>query len=297
MKHLQILFIAVSSLVSGTAFAQSDSLSNKFEFSEISLQFGNLNVNYQRLSLNTALQFAPQSAILNNLNGYLQSFFWGYNYNSNFTMAGYLGFKLPKKKHHSLAPTVRMGLLYNRSDLLTNSFRRNSVISTDSLRNSDGVVNRYIQNIHTETVNTSYSNDQLYFDLNLTYAINAKGRFSMFMGVGLGTGLIFNTSTTVTYLNVNSFQEFSPSRTFSYNAEVIDSREEIFRNGAGISGLAYFPIGFDFRIGKRNEAWRKAHVFVELRPGGLFQAFPEANYTLLRSTVASQFGFRFDLRQ
>lgn len=297
MKHLKTLVIVLGFLVPAAAFAESDSLSRRFEYSDFSLQFGNLNTDIQRLNFNTALQFAPQSAILNNLNGYQQSYFFGpYGYNPNFTIAGHMGFKLPKKKHHALAPTLRMGLLFNKSDALSNAFRRSTIISTDSLRNSDGVVNRYIQNIHSETVNTRYSNDQLYLDVNLTYAINANGRFSMFMGVGLGTGLIFNTSTTITYLNVSSFQEFSTSRTFSYNAEVIDNREEIYRNGAGFSGLAYLPIGIDFRIGKRNEAWRKAHVFVELRPGALFQAFPEANYRLLRSTVGSQFGFRFDLR-
>jgi len=297
MKHLQILFIVLGSLVSGTAFAQSDSLSNKFKFSEFSLQFGNLNADFQSLNLKDAMQFAPQSAILNNLTGFQQRRYW-YFYNPSFSIAGHMGFKLPKKKQHDLGPTLRIGLLFNRSDIFYNAYSKSNIISTDSLTNSNGAVTRYLQNVDEETVETRYSNDQLYLDMNLTYAINEKGRFSMFMGVGLGAGIMLNTNTSVTYSKVNSTREISTVSNYNaaYNFTQVDYREENYRNNAGFAALAYFPIGFDFRIGKRNEAWRKAHAFLELRPGAQLQIIPEANYTLLRSTIATQFGFRFDLR-
>jgi hypothetical protein len=297
MRHLQILFIALGSLVSGAAFSQSDSLSNKFEFSEFSLQFGNLNADFQPLNLKDAFQFAPQSAILNNLTGFQQRRYW-YFYNPSFSIAAHMGFKLPKKKQHDLAPTLRIGLLFNRSDIFYNAYSKSNIISTDSLTNSNGAVTRYLQNVDEETVETRYSNDQLYLDMNLTYAINDKGRFSMFMGVGLGAGIMLNTNTSVTYSKVNSTREFSTISNYNtaYNFTQVDYREENYSNNAGFAALAYFPIGFDFRIGKQNEAWRKAHAFLELRPGAQLQIIPEANYTLLRSTVASQFGFRFDLR-
>ena len=92
-------------------------------------------------------------------------------------------------------------------------------------------------------------------------------------------------------------RETSPNRSSgtSYNYDVVAFQEETFRNQAGFAALAYFPLGFDFRIGKRKTAWHKAHAFFELRPGVVLQVVPEANFTLLRSTTASQFGFRFDL--
>jgi hypothetical protein len=120
----------------------------------------------------------------------------------------------------------------------------------------------------------------------------------MFMGVGLGAGIMLNTNTSVTYSKVNSTREISTVSNYNaaYNFTQIDYREENYSNNAGFAALAYFPIGFDFRIGKRNEAWRKAHAFLELRHGAQLQIIPEANYTILRSTVATLFGFRFDLR-
>ena len=297
MKHLLILFVALGSLFSAPAYSQSDSVSNRLEFSEFSLQFGNLNADYQQLNLNHVLQLAPQSTLLNNLTGFQQRRSW-YFYNPNFSMAAHMGFKLPKKKQHDLAPTLRIGLLFNRSDFFYNAYTKSNVLSTDSLTNSNGVVNRYIQNLEEETIESRYTNDQLYLDVNLTYAINANGRFSMFMGAGLATGIMLNTNTSIAYDKTTSTREYSTvsNSSSAYNFELVDYRIENYRNKPGFVALAYLPLGFDFRIGKRNEAWQKAHAFVEFRPGAQFQIIPEANYTLLRSTVASQFGFRFDLR-
>lgn len=297
MKHHLILLFAIASLSSVDSYAQSDSSSNKLEFSEFSLQFGNLNADFQQLDLNDVLQLAPQSALLNNLAGFQQRRSW-YFFNPNFSIAGHMGFKLPKKKQHALGPTLRIGLLFNRSDIFYNSYTKSNVLSTDSLTNNNGAVTRYIQNIEEETIETRYSNDQLYLDVNLTYAINEKGRFSMFMGAGLATGIMLNSSTLISYDRVSSTREYSTvsSSGSAYNFDQVDYRVENYRNKPGFVALAYLPLGFDFRIGKRNEAWRKAHAFFELRPGAQLQIIPEANYSLLRSTVATQFGFRFDLR-
>lgn len=297
MKQLTLLLLAFGVLLSSTVLAQTDSLSKKFEYSEISIQFGNLSAEQGRLSTATALQLAPQSIFLNTLTGYQQSVFYNY-YSPSFTLGGHIGFTLPKKSHHSLRPTLRFGLLYNKSDILSAQYSRLTAVTVDSLTNSDGLVTQYIQDANQETVDARYSSDQLFLDANLTYAINAQGRFSMYMGVGLGGGVLFNAQTTVSYLNTSFTQTISPvtfngsSRNFVTEA----SQEETFRNRAGFAALAYFPLGFNFRIGKRNEAWRKAHAFFEFRPGVLLQVMPEANLNLLRSTMGSQFGFRFDLR-
>jgi len=297
MKQLTFLLLAFDVILSSTVLAQTDSLSKKFEYSEISIQFGNLSAEQGRLSTATALQLAPQSIFLNTLTGYQQSVFYNY-YSPSFTLGGHIGFTLPKKSHHSLRPTLRVGLLYNKSDILSADFSRSSAVTVDSLTNSDGVVTKYIQDVNDESIESRYSNDQLYLDANLTYAINPNGRFSMYMGFGLGAGLLFNSQTTVLYRNTTFTRETSPNRSSgtNYNYDVVALQEETFRNQAGFAALAYFPLGFDFRIGKRNEAWRKAHAFFEFRPGILLQVMPEANLNLLRSTMGSQFGFRFDLR-
>ncbi len=297
MKYHLLLLATLGICFSAPAYSQPDSTSNKLEFSEISLQFGNLNTDIHPLNLNVATQLAPQAMLLNNLNGFQQVRFW-YFYNPGFSIAGHMGFKLPKKAQHDLGPTLRIGLMFNRSDILFNSYSKSTILSTDSLTNSNGAVTRYIQNVDEENIETRYSNDQLFLDMNLTYAINEKGRFSMFMGAGLGAGIMLNTNTTVTYSKVNSTREVSTISNYNaaYNFTQVDYREENYSNQPSFAALAYLPIGFDFRIGKRNEAWRKAHAFLEFRPGAHLQIIPEANYTLLRSTVASQFGFRFELR-
>ena len=296
MKQLPFLLVVFVLALSTAALAQTDSLSKKFEYSEISIQFGNLNSGQERLNTTTALQLAPESIFLNTLTGYQQSVFYNY-YSPSFTLGGHIGFTLPKKSHHSLRPTLRFGLLYNKSDILSADFSRFSAVTIDSLTNSNGLVTKYIQNVNEESIESRYSNDQLYLDANLTYAINSEGRFSLFMGFGLGAGFLFNSHTTVRYRNTTFTRETSPNRSSgtSYNYDVVAFQEETFRNQAGFAALTYFPLGFDFRIAKRKTAWHKAHAFFELRPGVVLQVVPEANFTLLRSTTASQFGFRFDL--
>lgn len=298
MKLLPFLIVAFGVVFSSAALAQTDSLSKKFEFSEITIQFGNLNTSQVRLSAHTAKQLAPQSSFLNStFTGYQQNEFYS-NYGPSFSFGGHMGFKLPKKSNHSLRPTLRMGLLYNKSDILWNNFAKLNAVTVDSLTNGSGVVTKYIQNVNEETIEARYTNDQLWLDANLTYAINSNGYFSMFMGAGLGAGLMFNAQTTVSYRNTTFTRETSSNRSSgtNYNYDFVAFEEETFKNQAGFTAMAYFPLGFDFRLGKKDEAWRLAHVFFELRPGVMLQTIPEVNLNLLRTTLVTQFGFRFDLR-
>jgi|GEM_PF-2333956 len=296
MKKWKFTLMGLSLFLASATYGQTDSMANKAHFSDIYVLFGNFGGQAIGVSYNTALQLAPQSVRLANPLGY-QATDWNYDNNQTFTFVGQIGIKLPKKRFHTLAPTLRLGLMYNQGTVLANAISKRTRVRTDSLTNSQGAVVRYVDRVNRETIVTNYQIDELYADANLTYSINQRGRFSMFLGIGVGIGAFFNSNTDVVYTNTAYTSEYALNDRFETNTNFSteEYEQENFRNDPGFAAMAYLPVGLDFKLGKKNEAWQKAHVFVEFRPGVQIRQFPEANYTVFGQFVAGHLGFRIQI--
>ena len=134
--------------------------------------------------------------------------------------------------------------------------------------------------------------------LLLIFSTNSKARWSLYTGFGASLGVSINAKTDI-YYSKNKFSE-----TMFQNGNLIyentrndgdEYETETFRNKTNIGLSAYVPLGIDFRIGKKNEFWKRAHLYYELRPGLNMTTIPELR-TIINPGIQYGLGFRFSIK-
>ena len=300
MKTL-ILLIFISIFTRNLLFSQTEKPlpSKTSRITDFYIQPGTFSQRLNNGTLNDFKLLAPDSKFLQtNFSDFRKS---GYNDiygNSMLSIA--VGLKLGKRENNlsNSNTTLRLGINYLTGYSLTNSYYKTDRKRYDTLTSSQTNQQIFVDSVTSTSYTMDYSYNQLRLDGSLIFSTNSKARWSLYTGFGASLGVSINAKTDI-YYSKNKFSE-----TMFQNGNLIyentrndgdEYETETFRNKTNIGLSAYVPLGIDFRIGKKNEFWKRAHLYYELRPGLNMTTIPELR-TIINPGIQYGLGFRFSIK-
>ncbi|WP_159038376.1 hypothetical protein [Brumimicrobium mesophilum] len=263
---------------------------------DIYISTGTINNRVARGTYDDFKALAPQSDLLNQGEfNFSQS--GGYSYNGNSTIAIMLGLKFSdkEKSNYKLNPVLRLGFNYSNGTNLSTGGYKETREPFDTLISSQTGQATYIDSVFTENYGANYSTDQLSIVGSLIFSTDPEARWSLYSGIGIAAGISLNSNTHI-YYSTDRYQEtlFDNSNGSGYGNSYGSSTEtehETITNKTSFGGMAYIPLGIDFRIANRSEFWKRVHVFYEIKPGLGFTSIPELN-TIVNTNFQQGFGLR-----
>lgn len=199
-----------------------------------------------------------------------------------------------EKSEYKSNPKLRVGLSYVNGNSLNNYYNTTDRKPYDTLTSSQTGSTILIDSVNSKSYYMDYNFEQIRLDASLIFSTNQKSRWSVYTGFGISAGLSLNSNSNISYyeskgIETNDQRIGIPSLN---NNNFQNSERETFRNKINFGIMAYVPIGIDFRIAKKNEFWKRAHLFYELRPGINFTSIPELR-TIGSASLQSGFGVKF----
>lgn len=182
----------------------------------------------------------------------------------------------PFQRADHRGPELRVGFL-SANDLVARArYERTTTITYDTLVSTITSERYPVDSV----LDSAYDIEHRYRMVGLQTSLlwRTKGRFSLYGGVGVGVGLMYDAITQVRY---------SLSASVSGPADLQDgedaiAEEEAFQNGLGSWFQWHIPLGLDYRMHRTHELWSRVHLFYELAPQMIFAQRPD-----LRSTVGT----------
>ncbi len=249
---------------------------------------GSLN-EFKNLALGSKL-------LLTNFDEYLNSSYTTISGNSVFSIA--VGLKLNSKENNLSNTTLKLGINYLTGYGLTNNYNKTDRKRYDTLTSSQTNQQTFVDSVTNTSYNVSYSYNQLRLDGSLIFSTNSQARWSLYTGLGANLGVSIDANTEISYNKYSVKETVFPNGNTSLENYKFDRENyttETFRNKTNIGLSAYVPLGIDFRIGKKNEFWKRAHLYYELRPGLNMTTIPELR-TIINPSIQYGLGFRFSIK-
>ena len=150
-----------------------------------------------------------------------------------------------------------------------------------------------------ESYDMNYETDQVALEASLIYRTNPQARWSVYGGIGMTAGLSINANTSIDYwksrgVSMNGNEPGYYPYPIYYSSQGT-GLSETFRNKSSFAQSFFFPLGVDFRIARKNDFWKRLHLFYEMRPGLLFTFIPETR-TVTEAFFQSTFGLRVEIK-
>lgn len=296
--HLIPFILACFSYLSASAQG-STSAGGKFQISDLYVQGGVFSERNSIGSQTEFMELAPGSNLLaQNYAGftpYSGSYTTGSSYLS--VQLG-MNFRNPQTGNLRKNPQLRLGLTYHQTSPLMGGFYSWEQKPWDTLVSTQTGQQYYVDSVTSRDANFWYSGKQIKADASLLFRTNPARRWSLFAGLGLAAGFTFNAKTTIEYSTHRRTQAYYNPRSFiyfPYDPSDSESQTEEFSNRPSwvFSGSA--PMGFDFRIGKKQAFWQKMHLFYELRPSFNLFGVPDLS-TLSNLSLQQGIGLRVELK-
>ncbi len=166
--------------------------------------------------------------------------------------------------------TCRLGASYGTSSLI-NYYTHNSTHKIyDTLKSSTPANTMYLDSVRTINTGANYTSNELRISISSIFRTNADARWSLFAGVGVNCGISLSaTTTTYAYSSLTKELVDVIGNHYEVSRQGIDNNSvvrESFKNKTNFSFASYIPMGIDFRMGKKREFWKHAHLFYEMRP-------------------------------
>jgi hypothetical protein len=281
MKTSNIISVVISLTVCFSVFGQENppTTLKRISVKGFYVQSGFFIEQNTNATLTDFKTLAPQSILLNkNMTDFSQSYGFSVTGNSMFSVLLGLQFSDKQKTTYKKNPLVRLGISYFSGTTLTGGSYKSMRKPFDTLTSAQSGQITFIDSVTSKSYNMNYSSKQLRFDGSVIFRTRPEARWSLFTGIGITAGISFNATTNIDYSTfVGTETRNSNNNAFSsYNySNSGDSKTEIFRNKNSIGASTYIPLGIDFRIGRKSEFWKQAHLFYELRPSINVTSIPE----------------------
>jgi hypothetical protein len=277
MKKLLLFFLVFYSV---TAMSQDSSRYRRINPMQISLTKGIFAHQNYHHTLGEIRKLAPGSQLLKND---LQNFSNPY-YNSLEPLVAYslsLGFRLRTRDGKSLAsnPVIRAGFTYISQLGTYQQYVDKTESPYDTLVSQQTGQEYYVDSITEKRYYAEYFSDILLLEMSAIWRTKAQKRWAFFGGVGIGAGLSLNANTEIAYTR-RAWLQTSSKEDFSYPNYTNNNQEfelESFRNKTSSFYTVFFPLGIEWRLGKKNEFLRNVYLFYELRPGLSLLNIPETS--------------------
>jgi hypothetical protein len=185
---------------------------------------------------------------------------------------------------------LRFGISHNRVNVASQSYSMSTVTTVDSDTLSNGEI-FYTDSIALSSYRYNWNSDILHLNIGWIVRTDPRRWVNLYTGFGVFAGLGFNGIITATqeryshrstYGNVNSNYSYESD----FENEII--AQEQFRAPSFTSIGAYVPIGFNVRLGRRNDFLKHLTVFGEYNGAVQFLA-PKGTDSKIR-TVSSMYG-------
>jgi hypothetical protein len=213
-------------------------------------------------------KLAPRSALL-------QNNFSGYDADRGFTVLGSsffsfnagLNFADKQRNYYRPDPQLRIGFSMMTGNGLTGGLHDKVKKPLDTIVSPTGqLIPR--DSVSSTHYSMDYTTKQFRVDASLIFRTNRMKRFSLYAGLGANFGFALGAYTDITYINSKYIEEEHPANGHGSGTPYPrkDSTvTEHFNNKKGMGFCFYIPAGIDFRLGRRRDFWKKAHLFSESR--------------------------------
>lgn len=182
----------------------------------------------------------------------------------------------PFQRSDQRGPELRAGFLSANDLVAAARYERTTTTTYDTLVSAITGERYPVDSV----LDSSYDIEHRYRMVGLQASLlwRTKGRFSLYGGIGLGVGLVYDAVTQVRYsLSASVSGPVVPS-----DGEDAIMVEELFQNGTGSWFQWHIPLGLDYRTHRTHELWSRVHLYYEIAPQMLFAQRPG-----LRSTVGT----------
>jgi hypothetical protein len=159
-----------------------------------------------------------------------------------------------------------IGQVYNyKTQLLSRTYI--DTITSSATGNTFAV---YRDSMYSESSSATHTNRYATLDFSYVFRLNPEKTLSLYGGLGLGLGLIYNATTTVSetrqnYVTQNYYFTQPPSGQMHYGTNQ-ESYERVIRNKPGFGMDIFIPLGINLRLGKDADVWKHISLFTEIRP-------------------------------
>ena len=185
---------------------------------------------------------------------------------------------------------LRIGIAHSNMNVSSQQYRMRSVTMIDSDTLSNGEI-FYTDSVASSAYNYSWNSDILHLNAGWIVRTDPKRWVNLYTGFGLFGGIGFNGIITATHEHSsyhNTYNTMSPGYSYDSNYESQVLVEERFRAPSFTSLGAYIPIGFNIRLGRRNDFMKHLTLYGEYN-GAVQLLLPQGTDSKIR-TVSSMYG-------
>jgi hypothetical protein len=176
-----------------------------------------------------------------------------------------INFANKHRNYYTPNPQLRIGLALFSQTSLQASFSRQDRKPCDTVVNPQTNQVSYIDSVVDQHLHMEYGSRQLRLDVSLIYRTNRSRRFTLYAGAGITAGFALSAYTAFDYTVRRWTVERNVEGVYGDSIARTEQHEE-FDAGQGWGAAIYFPLGVDFRVGRRREGLKRIHLFNELRP-------------------------------
>lgn len=240
------------------------------------LMWGNRSSNYKATGVNENIetlsggivQFNPsQSHAYANPHG---------NYGTMRILMGGITLEMPSQSKSGNVHQFRAGFTYNGlnhmgqvSNYSTQLISR-TYIDTITSSATGNTLPIYRDSMYYETKNATHTNRYATVDFSYVFRLHPEQTISIYGGLGLGVGIIYNATTTVTenskHYVIQNYYFTQPQQGFMNENSNSRFDERVIRNKPGVGVDLFIPMGINLRLGKESDIWKHLSIFTEIRP-------------------------------
>jgi hypothetical protein len=263
---MSYLLKSLAVICAGSLFNTNLFCQQKWKVAEASLSVltqsnGKPSITHQDLQ-----KLAPSNSLLQSVNTGSYNTQYNFSQVNPSTGTGFrmlLGLEMPKSNNAKYTKLFRVGFAYlSNSDYSKYYYKTDKVIIDSFVSLSNGQ-KFFADSVNNDYFSTNLISDEIRLDANLIFRTNPKAIFSLYGGVGLSLGTIFNASVEARKTN-NAYRTFP--LTNSTNSNYYSTKTESNAVSGGFSAMVYIPMGFDVRFSKKPNLWQNVHFFTEVSP-------------------------------
>lgn len=178
-------------------------------------------------------------------------------------MVGYHPFARDKGN----GPELRLGVQTAQGAVGELAYTRDLRFPVDTLVSTSTGLTYIVDSVERVRYDLRHAYVRIGVDASLIFRTAGRSRWSLYGGVGMGLGMRLDTRTYVER-EIERFVDF-PDHPRSAKERIMD--EEVVRSGSAIWFSIVVPVGFSFRLARREGFLNHFDLFLEGRSGTLFQ--------------------------
>lgn len=265
MKNLllwTILFFAVR-FCSGQAIEEPTQ--RKFA---LSIQAGVLTLTNPYFgTLGDFKRLAPDAELLKgDFSDFSKNFTSASSSNSYFSLHFTADALMKRSNWSRLNPKLQLGITAASVSLFNGNMTNTTTQLIDTLTSSATGASFLVDSINSKTYSLDYYKDIIALNGAFTVGTNTESTWSVYGGVAVSIGLVYNASVDLFYTEEISYSSGVPVNGSFPDQDLSFQNEAYKQDALSLNMIFAMPIGINLRLSKTREIWKDFSTFLELRP-------------------------------